>query len=107
MKTKVNYAVSEDGGGGLYLMVYMRDTPIYCHTGYEYNRGQLIADLAILDDGGDPLTGSWEGGEDNPHDWDKILAGDGYKIIATGANGKRILYPDRMGTAGRLEFYQT
>lgn len=70
------YKVIEDNGGGLALVVFAEDgeTVEYIHTGYEYNPGQLTADLEALKNGADPAK-EWEGNDlytdpetENPED---------------------------------------
>lgn len=102
---KYSYKVTEDNGGGLALFVFKGGRVIYAHYGYEYNPGQLSADLDALDAGGSPEDG-WEGCENDPSGlWDEQGGHEyGYKLVVSGANGKRELYPEHMGAAARIEF---
>lgn len=104
MERKYKYKVVEDNGGGLSLFVFWGRKPIYCHSGYEFNRNQLSDDLDTLDAGTD-IT-EWEGGEEDPADeWENLLTYRyGWNIVASGGAGKRKLHKAHMGTATMLEF---
>lgn len=96
------YEVIEDNGGGLALVVFSQDNKvIYLHTGYEYNVGQLQQDLRSIQIGDNPVT-DWDGNEDSPQTvYDNIISYPcGWSIIAD-CDG---IYPEQMGSAGRLEF---
>jgi hypothetical protein len=89
--------VIEDNAGGLSLKVYDGDTLIYLHTGYEYNRGQLRADLREYMTNGDPA--SWDGNEvaeiEIPDD----------TIVAEIKGDQIVLYWDLMGNNAKEEFF--
>jgi hypothetical protein len=108
MSDKLDYRVIEDNGGGLHLFVFDdQDRVIFAHSGYEYNPGQLSQDLDALDTGDD--TSDWDGNSDDPQgEWDALGVYEpehiGVEIVAAGTNGRRKLYPHRMGTAAQIEF---
>lgn len=106
LMTTYDYTVIEDNGGGLYLYIFPHgsDVPVKGFGGYEYNPGNLTADLDLLDKGDDAET--WDNCMADPAaDWDNLTGHDyGYEVIATGGGGQRTLYPDRMGRAGQIEF---
>ena len=99
-----SYKVVEDNGGGLYLYVFQHNKCVYSHSGYEYNRGQLTEDLDSLDFGSD--VDNWDGCDDTPQsNWDYwfTIESFGWKIVAEGKAGKRVLYPEIMGSTASLE----
>jgi hypothetical protein len=100
----MRYQVIEDNGGGLSLIVFRGKKVIFSHSGYEYNQGNLTADLDALDGGDD--TKSWEGNSETPQsDYDKLTSYEyGWKIVASGSNGNRKLLKANMGRAAQLEF---
>lgn len=102
-RPRIKYNVFEDNGGGLTLIVSERGVPIYAHSGYEYNPGQLSEDLDALDAGANPVKDGWDNPEGDPVALEKEMLDDpiNYKIVAT--TGRK-LFPDRMGAAASLEF---
>ena len=105
-----NFAVIEDNGGGLALIVYGENGKIeYIHTGYEYHPGQLSDDLEALKNGDDPAR-DWDGndlhttGMENPEELESWFPweqkGVGWEIVADNDG----IYPEEMGTAARIEF---
>ena len=104
MITQYTYKVIEDNGGGLALYVWDGKKIIYANSAYEYNQGHLVQDMDALDSGSD--TSDWEGCEDDPQaSWDSYQRYEhGWQIVASGGEGKRKLYKDRMGRAAQLEF---
>lgn len=107
MKRKYRYQVIEDNGGGLTLAVFRGRTPIYVHSGYEYNPGQLTGDLDELDSGTDIHT--WDGCEDDPAGvYDALTSHEyGWQVVAEGGGGRRKLHKAVMGRAAMLEFSVT
>lgn len=107
MKRKYRYQVIEDNGGGLTLAVFWGRTPIYVHSGYEYNPGQLTGDLDELDSGTD--IDLWEGGEPDPQAvYDALTSMEnGWQVVCERKDGKRRLYKHLMGRAAMLEFNVT
>ena len=106
------YMVIEDNGGGLTLVVFAADgeTIEYIHSGYEYNPGQLSADLRLLKEGSDPAR-YWDGndldsvdGMENPTDLESWFPwsqkGQGWEVVADNDG----IYPDDMGGAASREF---
>ena len=90
-----NYKVIEDNGGGLTLVVFAADgeTIEYIHSGYEYNPGQLSADLHLLQEGSNPAR-YWDGndldsvdGMENPEDMESWFPwnqkGQGWEVGRT------------------------
>jgi hypothetical protein len=98
----LRYQVIEDNGGGLHLAVFDGGSCVYLHSGYEYNRGQLSADLSAIANGGNPITDEWDGNADDPQaEYDAITEGAyGHEIVADQYD----IYPDLMGAAAKREF---
>lgn len=108
---KKNFAVIEDNGGGLTLIVYAENAKIdYLHTGYEYFPGQLMEDIQELENGADPAQ-EWDGNDlytvpnieesENLESWfPQDQKGTGWKIVADNDG----IYPEDMGQAAHFEF---
>ena len=58
------FDVIKDNGGGLALVVYNDDRTFvdYIHTSYEFDKGQLIKDVQLIQYGADPCA-EWDGNE--------------------------------------------
>ena len=105
------FAVIEDNGGGLALVVYDANGKIeYIHTGYEYNPGQISEDLKVLKNGGNPAK-EWDGNDlysvpemEEPEELESWFPWEqkniGWNIVADNDG----IYPEKMGSAARLEF---
>lgn len=105
MQNIAGYKVVEDDGGGLTLYVFGPDeTVIYSYARYENCQGQLLRDLDALDAEVD-IT-QWEECEANPQEsWDRWKNHEhGWNVVASGKDGQRTLYPDKMGNAAQSEF---
>lgn len=101
---KKYFAVIEDNGGGLTLVVYNEDdyNVDYVHTGYEHHLGSLVKDLQRMANGEDPVK-DFDNNVENPEEIADNLAdalGDGCEVIAD-IEGICI---KAMGVAGRKEF---
>lgn len=102
------YMVIEDNGGGLTLLVMEEEKVAYVHSGYEHTPGELTRDIEDIRGGADPAR-DWDGNElhhvsENPEELESWFPhtqeGAGWNVIAD--NGGT--YPDKMGTAGKIEF---
>lgn len=64
---KIAYKVFESNSGTLTLFVKNRETNkwTYCHSGYEFNRGQLAEDIYLLNKDEDPIENNWDGNFDD------------------------------------------
>lgn len=101
----MKYQVIEDNGGGLHLYVFSGSKCIWAHTGYEYSRSNLVADMDALESGDDPRR-DWEGGADDPQEiYDNTTSYDyGWQVVAEGGKSHRKLHKARMGRAAQIEF---
>ena len=99
-RRKIAWQVTEDGGGGLVLWVWRGDRMIFAHSGYEYRPGGLREDVAALNDGSDPRE--WDGNEIDllREEYSSYILG--VRVIADEHGPVDV---DRMGAAGRAEFY--
>ena len=101
-----NFEVLEDNAGQLYLAVFDdKYNCIYIHGGYEYNPGQLQEDLQALKNGDDVLQ--WDG-NCGGYTWEYGEAPQAlYEEISPVCNvvaDNDGIYPDKMGTAAKIEF---
>lgn len=108
-----NFYVVEDNGGGLTLVIYNKDEDIeYITNEFEYHKGNLIEALEKLSYGEN--HNNWENNllydsditftMENPEYLNNWFPDEQYKTgwnIIADNNG---IYPEVMGTAGRLEF---
>lgn len=107
-KTKLNWKVSEDNGGGLQLWVLEDNNVVYVSSGYEYNVGQLCLDLGVLRSF--DSVEDWDGNEveaelyDIQEQYESILKDKYPVIIAEGQDNYAKLHYGIMGKSGRLEF---
>lgn len=101
---KHHYQVIEDNGGGLYFFVFdQKDSCIYAGSSFEYQeQGSLLSCMEAIEQGETPET--WEG-EENPQAFYDELTGNefGWEIVATGRQGIRTTYPERMGMSAEKE----
>lgn len=104
--SKYDYTVIEDNGGGLHLFLFRPGTEkiVMGFTGFEYTPGSLVESLNALDSGDNAR--SWDGKMDDAQaQWDYIQSHDsGYDVICYGENGERTIKPEKMGSAGQIEF---
>lgn len=105
MARRLGYVVIEDNAGGLHLAIFRGNTCIWCGSGYERNLDRLREDITALRDGADPVQEGWE--TDLPEGYtpqqiyEEITGYDyGWSIIADEVD----LYPEHMGTTGRIAF---
>ena len=104
-KTRLNYQVLEDNGGGLHLAVFNDNECIWFASSYEFIPDNLREDIAALRDGANPLQDGWEfylpEGYTPQRLYNEFTSQKhGWQIIADETN----IYPHRMGAAGRMAF---
>lgn len=97
---KLTFRAIEDNAGGLHLGVFEAGELVYYHAGYQFDRGQLVQDIAALRAGEHPA--GWSGCEDLAHfDFEEEdCRNGGWKLIAD----EDYIYPKEMGNNGRMEF---
>ncbi len=92
---KTKFEVIEDNGGGMYLVAFKDDTPVFFGTGYQHNRDNLLTDTQGLMAGEDPQ--GWEGESDPVAAYDELISHEyGWEIIAD----QDMVYVDKMGKSG-------
>lgn len=92
----------EDNGGGLHLIVYVNDVAVFTHSGYEYNHGQLTADLDAVAKGDDTKT--WEHNELGTCDLEEYYSDPNYTLIACAAYDQVKVFDLVLQGAGKKEF---
>lgn len=103
-----SYEVYESNSGGLYLVVYGENgEPEYFHGDYEQCDGMLSGDISDLKSGNSDPAKEWE------YNWLEWSDGkDILKFIFDHPNEfvliacRYAVYPDRMGAAGKREFFE-
>ena len=98
-KIKPKFAVYEDNGGGLHLVVWDK-TKIYAFHGYEYAHGNLATDLKTLKDEGFNVK-HWDNEEDGKEFLKEVQQSQyGYTLVADNDG----IYWDDMGGSAKSEF---
>lgn len=98
-KIKPKFAVYEDNGGGLHLVVWDK-TKIYAFHGYEYAHGNLAEDLKTLLNKGFNIN-NWDNEEDGKSFLKEVENSQyGYELVADNEG----IYWDDMGGNAKYEF---
>lgn len=98
-KIKPKFAIYEDNGGGLHLVVWDKNK-IYVFHGYEYAHGNLAEDLKTLLNKGFNIN-NWDNEEDGKSFLKEVESSQyGYKLIADNEG----IYWDDMGGNAKYEF---
>lgn len=98
-KIKPKFAVYEDNGGGLHLVVWGKNK-IYSFHGYEYSHGNLANDLKTLLKYG-MQENEWDNKEDGKEFLKEVEKSQyGYKLVADNEG----IYWDDMGGNAKYEF---
>lgn len=109
---KLSFVAVEDNAGGLTLYIFnARGEIVYSHSGYEFNQGQLSADIKELLSS-DSIAG-WEGNElsaENPDGgWNFAMDRMGLGIETVAVSDEKSLtgvtfFPEKMGNNANDEF---
>ena len=98
-KIKPKFAVYEDNGGGLHLVVWDKNK-IYVFHGYEYAHGNLAEDLKTLLNKGFNIN-NWDNEEDGKSFLKEVENSQyGYELVADNEG----IYWDDMGGNAKYEF---